>query len=235
MATPAATIGVRLRGALPVERWEATGFPGRRGGGTAMVLGLLLMSGHPDADPFRRALRVAPVLAGAVPLLGTKGLESLGVADVRRFTTRMQSATSLRPATAKEAHRVLRAALTAAVREELITRNIASLVEPPRVKQREISSWPLDETLLEAARRTGGPALVGCGPGQPRLARTSAAAASARRAVRRRPQEPPPARGRNARVVHRAASLRSRAWPPMPGWPALLGETSGQWEEVLVR
>ncbi|MDO0914115.1 hypothetical protein QQM39_25770 [Streptomyces sp. DT2A-34] len=43
MATPFTTTGVRLRGALPVERWEATGFPGRRVGGIAMVLGPLLM------------------------------------------------------------------------------------------------------------------------------------------------------------------------------------------------
>lgn len=43
MATPVATIGARMRGALPVERWEATGFPGRWVGGTAMVLGPLLM------------------------------------------------------------------------------------------------------------------------------------------------------------------------------------------------
>jgi integrase len=66
---------------------------------------------------------------------------------------RMQSANTA--ATAKEAHRVLRTALTAAVREELITRNVAALVEPPRVKMREIHPWSLDEalTFLEAARR----------------------------------------------------------------------------------
>jgi integrase len=88
-----------------------------------------------------------------VPFLGTKRLESLSVADVRRFITRMQNDHTA--ATAKEAHRVLRTALTAAVREELITRNVASLVEPPRVKQREIRPWTLEETLsfLEAARR----------------------------------------------------------------------------------
>ncbi|MFD8306047.1 tyrosine-type recombinase/integrase [Streptomyces sp. NPDC059690] len=88
-----------------------------------------------------------------IPLLGTKRLESLSVADVRRFTTRMQSANTA--ATAKEAHRVLRTALKAAVREELITRNVVALVEPPRVRMREIHPWSLDETLtfLEAARR----------------------------------------------------------------------------------
>ncbi|MEU6496399.1 site-specific integrase [Streptomyces sp. NPDC046984] len=85
-------------------------------------------------------------------LLGTKRLESLSVADVRRFITRVQNEHTA--ATAKEAHRVLRTALTAAVREELITRNVAALVEPPRVKQQEIRPWSLEETLsfLEAAR-----------------------------------------------------------------------------------
>ncbi|MFD5193128.1 hypothetical protein ACFWMU_34320 [Streptomyces sp. NPDC058357] len=43
MAAPAVTIGARLRGALPVERLEGTGFPGRWVGGTAMVLAPLLM------------------------------------------------------------------------------------------------------------------------------------------------------------------------------------------------
>ncbi|MBN3928949.1 site-specific integrase [Streptomyces verrucosisporus] len=88
-----------------------------------------------------------------VPMLGTKRLETLSVADVRRFITRVQNTHTA--ATAKEAHRVLRTALTAAVREELITRNVAALVEPPRVKQREIRPWSLEETLtfLEAARR----------------------------------------------------------------------------------
>ncbi|MFE9678304.1 tyrosine-type recombinase/integrase [Streptomyces sp. NPDC006259] len=83
-----------------------------------------------------------------VPLLGTRRLETLSVADVRRFITRVQNAHTA--ATAKEAHRVLRTALTAAVREELITRNVASLVD----KQREIRPWSLEETLgfLEAAR-----------------------------------------------------------------------------------
>lgn len=87
-----------------------------------------------------------------IPLLGTKRLDSLSVADVRRFITRVQNAQTA--ATAKEAHRVLRIALTAAAREELIVRNVAALVEAPRMKQREIRPWSLQETLtfLEAAR-----------------------------------------------------------------------------------
>ncbi|MEU7283669.1 MULTISPECIES: site-specific integrase [Actinomycetes] len=88
-----------------------------------------------------------------IPMVGTKRLESLGVADVRRFLVQLENKTTA--ATAKESHRVLRTALTAACREELITRNVATLVEPPRAKARELSPWSLDETLdfLAAARR----------------------------------------------------------------------------------
>ncbi|MFJ4779414.1 tyrosine-type recombinase/integrase [Streptomyces sp. NPDC088762] len=88
-----------------------------------------------------------------IPLIGTKRLESLGVADVRRFLKALESKTTA--ATAKESHRVLRSALSAACREELISRNVATLVEPPRPASRELSPWSLDETLdfLTAARR----------------------------------------------------------------------------------
>ncbi len=50
---------------------------------------------------------------------------------------------------------MLRTALTAATREELVTRNVASLVEAPKVVSRETTPWSLDETLtfLEEARR----------------------------------------------------------------------------------
>ncbi|MFI8365691.1 tyrosine-type recombinase/integrase [Streptomyces sp. NPDC085466] len=88
-----------------------------------------------------------------VPMLGSKRLESLGVADVRRFLVQLEKKTSA--ATAKESHRVLRTALTAACREELVSRNVATLVEPPTVTARELSPWSLDETLdfLAAARK----------------------------------------------------------------------------------
>lgn len=72
-----------------------------------------------------------------VPMIGAKRLESLGVADVRRFLVQLEKKTTA--ATAKESHRVLRTALSAACREELITRNVASLVEPPRARARELS------------------------------------------------------------------------------------------------
>ncbi|CAM5270894.1 hypothetical protein SCALM49S_02666 [Streptomyces californicus] len=88
-----------------------------------------------------------------VPMLGSKRLESLSVADVRRFLVRLEQQTTA--ATAKESHRVLRTALTAACREELVMRNVATLVEPPSAVARDLSPWSLDETLsfLTAARK----------------------------------------------------------------------------------
>ena len=50
------------------------------------------------------------------------GLESLGVADVRRFLVRLDKETTA--ATAKESHRALRSAPSSACHEELITRNV---------------------------------------------------------------------------------------------------------------
>ncbi|MEV5970971.1 tyrosine-type recombinase/integrase [Streptomyces sp. NPDC051921] len=88
-----------------------------------------------------------------IPMIGSKRLESLSVADVRRFLVALEKKTSA--ATAKESHRVLRTALTAACREELVTRNVATLVAPPKVPERDLSPWSLDETLdfLAAARK----------------------------------------------------------------------------------
>ncbi len=86
-------------------------------------------------------------------MLGAKRLASLGAADVRRFLVRLEKQTTA--ATAKESHRVLRSALSSACREELITRNVAKLVEPPRTDSRELHPWTLDETLdfLTASRK----------------------------------------------------------------------------------
>ncbi|WP_435243536.1 site-specific integrase [Streptomyces cucumeris] len=87
-----------------------------------------------------------------VPQLGTRRLESLTTANVRRMLKAVTAQASA--ATAKEAHRVLRTALTTACREELISRNVAQLVPAPRVAPRELRPWSLDETLtfLEATR-----------------------------------------------------------------------------------
>ncbi|NEV90115.1 site-specific integrase [Streptomyces tendae] len=87
-----------------------------------------------------------------VPLLGGRRLESLTTANVRQMLSKVTAQASA--ATAKEAHRVLRTAITAACRDELISRNVVQLVPAPRVEPRELRPWSLDETLtfLEAAR-----------------------------------------------------------------------------------
>ncbi|MEU6221827.1 tyrosine-type recombinase/integrase [Streptomyces sp. NPDC047022] len=72
-----------------------------------------------------------------VPLLGSKSLEALRPRLVRALVAEVSRRAT--PATAKEAHRVLRTALTAACREEVVTRNAASLVEAPKVPRRELS------------------------------------------------------------------------------------------------
>ncbi|MER7664850.1 site-specific integrase [Streptomyces sp. NPDC096193] len=88
-----------------------------------------------------------------VPHIGSKRLETLGAADVRRLLTAVTAQASA--ATAKESHRVLRSALTAACREELISRNVVKLVPAPRVQPRELKPWDLDQTMafLEVARK----------------------------------------------------------------------------------
>ena len=87
-----------------------------------------------------------------VPLLGSRRLESLTTANVRQMLSKVTAQSSA--ATAKEAHRVLRTAITAACRDELISRNVVQLVPAPRVESRELHPWSLEETLtfLEAAR-----------------------------------------------------------------------------------
>ncbi|MFF7242608.1 tyrosine recombinase XerC [Embleya sp. NPDC008237] len=88
-----------------------------------------------------------------VPRLGKRSLEKLGVRDVRQALAGISAATTA--ATAKEAHRVLRSAMTAACREELITRNVVSLVEAPVVDSYEAEIWSLEQTLafIVVARR----------------------------------------------------------------------------------
>ncbi|WP_405403107.1 tyrosine-type recombinase/integrase [Streptomyces sp. NBC_01104] len=88
-----------------------------------------------------------------IPQIGSKRLETLGAADVRRMLSAVTAQASA--ATAKESHRVLRSALTAACREELINRNVVMLVPAPRVETRELKPWDLEETttFLEAARK----------------------------------------------------------------------------------
>ena len=88
-----------------------------------------------------------------VPYLGKKTLEKLSVRDVRTALAQIGKATT--EATARESHRVLRSAISAACREELITRNIVKLVEAPKVDPYEGQLWTLEQALafILASRR----------------------------------------------------------------------------------
>lgn len=88
-----------------------------------------------------------------IPYLGKKTLEKLSVRDVRTAFAQITASTTA--ATARESHKVLRSALSAACREELITRNVVTLVEAPKVDSYEGQLWTVEQTLafILTARR----------------------------------------------------------------------------------
>ncbi|PPK92517.1 integrase-like protein [Kineococcus xinjiangensis] len=87
------------------------------------------------------------------PAIGSRQLKALAPADVRSLLAGM-SARGLSPRTVQFAHSVLRSALSQAVRDELVHRNVASLVRPPRQQRRDATYLTVDDArkLLQAAR-----------------------------------------------------------------------------------
>ncbi|WP_084263301.1 tyrosine-type recombinase/integrase [Actinomadura formosensis] len=86
------------------------------------------------------------------PTLGHHRLDSLTVRIVQNFLDDLL-ADGKSVATIHQTRKVLSAALTYAMRQEMITRNVARLVELPRYKSREAEHWTPDETIrfLDAA------------------------------------------------------------------------------------
>lgn len=89
-----------------------------------------------------------------VPALGRKRLAGLTPADVRLFVARTvafpmkrsrdrtdQGGPRVSARTVQQAHAVLRAMLSQAVREEVISRNVARLVQAPTPNREEIRPW----------------------------------------------------------------------------------------------
>lgn len=70
------------------------------------------------------------------PAFGSKRIEALSAQDVHALLGRMHRA-GLAPQTARGVHAVLRLALDQAVRWELATRNVAALVDRPRVERHD--------------------------------------------------------------------------------------------------
>lgn len=94
-----------------------------------------------------------------VPVIGGIRLDKLTPDDVRRFLREKaaeQSARgrSLSTRTVQYIHAVLRRALEQARRDEVIHRNVAALVSPPRPRQKEIEPLTPDEArqLLDAVK-----------------------------------------------------------------------------------
>jgi integrase len=79
-----------------------------------------------------------------IPGLGTQKLSTLSVATVQRFLShRLEKGDSVRKVQIMRT--VLSAALTRAVREELISRNVARLVELPEWRPAKVRPWTADE------------------------------------------------------------------------------------------
>ncbi len=88
-----------------------------------------------------------------LPGLGGKKLNALSVRDVQQFLNRrLEAGDSVRKVQIMKT--VLSAALTRAVREELIARNVARLVELPEWRRATIHPWSADEAkrFLAAAK-----------------------------------------------------------------------------------
>lgn len=121
-----------------------------------------------------------------VPGLGTKRLDRLQVRDVRTWLNKLRTTCQccaqgkdaarpadrrrccaignccrqvLSPRTVRDVRDTLRAALTNAVAEELVPRNVAAVVRLPTPRSSQRQWWSVDEarSFLESARRDGDP------------------------------------------------------------------------------
>ncbi|MGE3075471.1 MAG: tyrosine-type recombinase/integrase [Dehalococcoidia bacterium] len=100
----------------------------------------------------------ATVRLHIVPTIGNVPLSRLGTRDVRRMLAAMlepdESGTKRAARTAQLTHAILRAALNDAMRDELVGRNVATLVRGPRVDKKPVDPIGAEEIrkFLEAVR-----------------------------------------------------------------------------------
>lgn len=87
-----------------------------------------------------------------VPALGHKRLSELSVGEVQQYL----DVAVLHPQSVRHHRATLRRALADAVRDGLVTRNVAALAEPPRMERRErpYLTAPQARTLIEGTRDT---------------------------------------------------------------------------------
>ncbi|GAB3615891.1 site-specific integrase [Okibacterium endophyticum] len=86
-----------------------------------------------------------------VPAIGRIRLDNLTPAHVRELHTKVAAA-GVSSRTVQLAHAVLRTMLSEAMREQLVARNVATLVRTPRVERTDVLTWTPDEAaaFLEA-------------------------------------------------------------------------------------
>jgi integrase len=94
-----------------------------------------------------------------IPVIGKVKLRKLTPADVRKYLRAKEQETNHRgkPHSARSLqymHAILRRALQQAMREELVLRNVAALVEPPRVRRVEVTPYTHEEAkrIIAAAK-----------------------------------------------------------------------------------
>lgn len=104
--------------------------------------------------PRTRELYESTIRLHIVPLLGTRKLARLSVAEVQDAVNTMLRA-GQSPRTVHLFRTVLSSALSRAMREELVSRNVARLIELPKYERKAIRPWTAEEAtrFLEAARR----------------------------------------------------------------------------------
>ena len=88
-----------------------------------------------------------------IPVLGTLLLQKLKPADVRRWFVDMPTASSLSTRARKDTFRLLSAALDAAVRDEVLYRNVCDAVKLPKTKKAKVET--LKEHQLDLAPLAG--------------------------------------------------------------------------------
>lgn len=98
------------------------------------------------------AYRVA-VTRHLIPGIGRHQLKKLEPEHLERLYVKMQREKGLSPATAHQAHRTVRVALSEAQRRGHIARNVAALAKAPKVGEQEVEPYSVAEIqgLLEAA------------------------------------------------------------------------------------
>ncbi len=89
-----------------------------------------------------------------IPGLGAHRLDKLEPEHLERLYVKMQQNGS-KPATAHQAHRTMKTAINVAIRRGHLTRNVASLAKPPRVREVEIEPYTVADIqrLLDTAGR----------------------------------------------------------------------------------